>query len=332
MNHMFTLDTKITDLNVKEKNIRKVFFSMNIHKVATPEMMLEEAKSYALFFRESKGKFSAYIALHLLSTNRRLYYSHSDNPFFDDRMEEMEEEAYAFAESLGAMLDEIDFTKLSDAEQDRWIDEQEIFSKKTSPLDALSESQPIAQAQQAAQTVQQPSTQAQPESQAPSILPVSHAEQPVPAQPIAQVQPPTPVTPKVSTPTQPEQPASPAPSTPLVEQEQPTQQVQKPSLAERVSARVSPIPKTTRIQKPVPPPQTPLSQPETYIAQAAETSSQQAQQGQPPPARQQKEILQQAIKAGIVKPPKQTQSKETQPVCGGLRRDREALARLLTSF
>jgi hypothetical protein len=326
---MFTLDTNITDLNVKEKNICKVLFSMNIHKVATPEMMLEEAKSYALFFRESKGKFSAFIALHLLSTNRRLYYYYSDNPFFDDKMGEVEEEAFAFAESLGAMLDEIDFTKLSDAEQDRWIDEQEIFSQKTSVPEALSESKPIAQVQHAAQTILQPSTHTQPEPQARLVASVLHVEQPVPVQPIAHAQPSAPVMPNSATPVQPELPASPAPAAPVAAQEQPAPQVKKPTLAAGTTASVSPTPKVTKVEKPVPPPQTPLSQPETSFPQPAETPTMQSKQERPSPARKQ-EIKQQPLKADIAKPPKQ--GKETQPVSSGVRRDREALARLLTSF
>ncbi len=163
---MFTLDPKITELKVKEKNITKIFFSMNVHQVATPEMSLENARSYVLFFREGKGKVSAHIALHLLATDRKLYYSHSSNPFPEDDLEAIEDEARGFAEGLGAMLDELDFSKLSDAEQNNWIDSQDIFSNKpkseTRLADKPASMPPVAhQAQPApAQTTPQASKEA----------------------------------------------------------------------------------------------------------------------------------------------------------------------------
>ncbi len=56
-----------------EKNLVKAFFSMNNHQIATPEMMLEDARSYIMFFREPGGKLSAYIGLQLLATGRKLF-------------------------------------------------------------------------------------------------------------------------------------------------------------------------------------------------------------------------------------------------------------------
>jgi hypothetical protein len=124
---MFTVDPSITDLHLRERNLLKAYFSMNNHQVATPEMMLEEARSYILFVREPDGRLSAYIGLYLLTTDRRLYYSHASNPFPFPALHDIEEEALAFVEGLGAMLDEIDFTKLPVELRNKWIDKQEMF-------------------------------------------------------------------------------------------------------------------------------------------------------------------------------------------------------------
>jgi hypothetical protein len=121
---MFTVDPTITDLKVKEKSMLKVLFSMNTHQVATPEMNLEEVRSYVIFCHEGDGKVSAYIALHLLDTNRRLFYPYSSNPFPKENMDAVDEEARGFAEGLGAMLDEIDITKMTSEEKNHWIDDQ----------------------------------------------------------------------------------------------------------------------------------------------------------------------------------------------------------------
>jgi len=103
---------------------------MNNHQVATPEMMLEDARSYIMFFREQKGKISSYIGLHLLLTDRRLFYAHSSNPFSAHEMDAVEEEALGFAEGLGALLDELDLSKLSSEEKSKWFDAQDIFNPK----------------------------------------------------------------------------------------------------------------------------------------------------------------------------------------------------------
>lgn len=254
---MFTIDQNITDLNIKERNIVKVFLSMNIHQVATPEMVPEGARSYVFFFREGKKRLSAYIGLHFPQTDRKLFYVHSANPFLEDEMQNIEDEARNFAEDLGAMLDEIHLENMSDLEQDGWIDDQGIFSRKKQPETA---------------PVEQPPR--------PSVIAAAvPAVQPQPA----------------SAPGPPTAPAQPGPQT------LPSQAVVK-----------------EQQQAPVPAPVQQNDQ--TKAAQLAET------------ARKQQEIMQKAIKEGIAKPPKQTAKKEAPSSAGLVSRDREALARLLTSF
>jgi len=363
---------------VKEKNIHKVLFSMNIHQVATPEMMLEDARSYVLFFRENRGRLSAYIALHLMLTNRSLYYSYSGNPFLDKKMGTVEEEAVAFVESLGAMLDEIYFSKITDSEKELWINKQEIFSQKQSPETgsapkpvaqtklAVPVSQPVpqalpaqpashvkqeapapqsaAQAQATAPIPQQVSTPAQPVPQALPAQPASHVKQEAPApQSAAQAQATAPIPQQVST------PAQPVPQAPLAQprqnlmhelraaipQQQPVQPLTTPGM-------VSPLPLTSKVQN--------LQRlirhnlhnqlkmlrmrgMNRFISNKTAPSVQQLKvQEQQSTLMRQQDIMQEAIKAHIAKPPKQSQSTESQKVTDVVKRDREALARLMSSF
>jgi len=331
---MFTIDPQITDLLVKEKNIYKVLFSMNIHQVATPEMMLEDARSYVCFFRENKGTLSAYIAIHLLMTNRSLYYSYSDNPFPYKNLDAVEEEAVAFAEILGAMLDEIDFTKITDSEKKRWIEEQEIFSQKQSPE---------------TRSVPQPDTHKKPVVSEPQVerrtLPVQPTarviQEPHELQLTKQDQLTTPVTQQDAAAVQQESQALTAQSskdrlqeTIEITSKQPVQTVSTPET-------VSHVPPASKGQKSA----------TDYKAESSQLADEVAHEGQktmpqeqPPPMQrskmqnqqstptQQQEILQETIKANIAKPPKKAQSRESQPITNVVRRDREAFARLLSSF
>jgi len=155
---MFNIDTTINERTLREKNLIKAFFSMNNHQVATPEMILEEARSYVLFARETGGGLSSFIGIHLLHTGRKLFYSCGANPFADSEMGAVEEEALIFAEGLGAMLDVVDISLLSDDEKERWLDTQDIFSVKPEPPAAAPQEQPAAQPapEQAAPQLQTP--------------------------------------------------------------------------------------------------------------------------------------------------------------------------------
>jgi hypothetical protein len=270
---------------------------MNVHQVATPEMILEEAKSYIIFFREPAGLVSAYIALYLTVTNRRLYYVHSLNPFPERDMGMIEQEALEFAEGLGAMLDEKDFTRMSMEERKSWVDAQEIFSPKA-------ESAPSPEPSPAA---------------APSPTPAQEAAPPVVSPPPAQ--------PVTAAPKEPA-PAAPPAQTAPVQQEQPVQQVPAQPVPQ---AQPAPRPHPREDAEHVSPPEpADLHEQKTQNRKAAAASRHAAPSAEA--ARKRQEIMQKAIKEGIAKPPKQPPSSSPAPSAGVVSRDREALARLLTSF
>ena len=266
---MFSVDPNITDLKVKEKSLLKVLFSMNTHQVATPEMSLEEARSYVIFCQEGGGRISAYIGLHLLATNRRLFYPHSSNPFPESFLNSADEEARSFAEGLGAVLDEIDITKMSSDERDHWIDDQAIFNLKKQ-IEAKPAETPSAQVTAADQALE-------PAARTVSVAPAAQAQSAVQPQE-ADVQ------------------AAPASGVPIPPAPESPQQ-----------ALVQPVPS----HRPVP---------------ASPQADQQVS------AKRQEEIVQQAIRADVVKVPKTQQKKESQSASGIVSRDKEALARLLSSF
>jgi hypothetical protein len=271
---MFTIDQEKTVEELREKKLFKVFSSMNNHQVATPDTSLEEARSYVLIFREGKNKLSVYIGLHLLSTDRKLFYAHSENPFSEDGLEDVETEARNFAEDLGAMLDEVDFENMSDSERDDWMENQSIFSEKKPP------------------EPESPEQSAQPEA---AVAAPAETSTPVP---VSDVQPPVAEKPPV-----PEVPTFVAPE-PAEVYEQPVSQPQ-------------------RAETPDMPQDAPGSAP-----------FQQSEQTRSAPlaaAKRRQEITQKAT-AGIAKAVKQTAKKELPSADGVVGRDREALARLLTSF
>jgi hypothetical protein len=288
---MFNINADIEDLKIRERTLVKAFFSMNNHPVATPGGMSEEGRSYVVFFRETGGNMSAYIAIYLLLSGKKLFYSHSSNPFPERELGSVEEEAISFAEGLGAMLDEVHLTKMTAEEKARWIDEQGIFApplKKTAA--------PAAPA----------------------------ATPPAPAA----VAPPAPAPPAPAP--APQQPQSPPAAPTQVAQQQPVQA--QPAPTQKVQQPVAPVPPAAAAPAaaaaPKPSP-TPRKQPAEKALE--ETLREETSAAQTPASKDRLEIIQESIKAGIVKPPKQVK-KEKQSATGVVSREREALARLLASF
>jgi len=356
---MFTIDPNITDLNIREKNMVKVFFSINNHQVATPEMMLEEAQSYIMFFRESDGKSSSYIGLHLLLTGRKLFYAHSSNPFVEGEMDSVEEEALSFVEGLGALVDEVDFTTMSAEEKQTWIDTQSIFSQKQEAASAVEAQDggtspdtvfPVEETPQAPVPAAEPVPQVQqaPQAPAPAAEPVPQAQQapqaPVPAaEPVPQVQqaPQAPASAKEPTP---EPSQVPPAALPVTEMPQHTtafearQALIAPS--QETSGREATVPARPAGHGDQPPlpqaaqqpsPKAPLVAPDEARVQPAARATG-VKTAPAITSKRKQDIMQKAIKAGTVKPPKPSIKQEAQAAAGVVSRDREALARLLTSF
>jgi len=250
---MFTADPKITDLKVRDRNVFKVFYSMNIQQVTTPEMSVEDARCYIFYFQEG-SQFSAYVGLYLPRLDKRIFYPHSSNPFPAGSLSDIKNEANEFADTMGFLLDEINIKKMSVEDRNRWLDEQDIFNLKRQP-----ESKPAPQPET-------PSAVAAPRAASSAIPDKATAPLPEPGP-----QPKAPSREETAASTQPAQ----AVSAPVV-----------PARATGVPAAVSP-----------------------YDA-----------------------VLQQAISAGVVKPPKQPAKKDVRPGAVFISRDKEALARLLSSF
>lgn len=325
---MFIIDTDIKDLKVRERNMVKAFFSMNNHQVATPEMMSEEARSYIIFFREADGKMSAYIGIHLLLTGRKLFYSHTSNPFFERDLSSVEEDARSFAEGLGAMLDEVSLSTMSRDAKEHWIDSQNIFDpehEKSVVPAALATS---SQAPSVAETlsISQQHLQLQPVPPAQNIG-QSPQTQPIPASAMTQ-------------PSQSQQvQAATVPLAPTDQLSPQKQQSQQQSVLQRISSEPI-IPDAKKIT----PALAPLANLQQQAEKAAPSQHSEEESREFPkqantktvPAstlpKEQLNIIQEAIKAGIVKPKKPTMKKDVQAATGVVSRDREALARLLASF
>ena len=203
---MFTTDTTIVDLRIKERNLYKAIFSMNLHQIATPGLGVEDSRCYIFFFREG-DKLSAYIVLYMPSSGRQLYYSYSSNPFPEADLPMVEDVARAFGEDMGFSLDEKSFASSSTTEKNLWIDEQPLFELKAPEETAVSVPSAKTTTEPAAEQPAIPAAvdqgmHASTETPAPPVAqtaPSASESRPVPAAPAAQPTPAAPAVPQSQT-------------------------------------------------------------------------------------------------------------------------------------
>jgi len=332
---MFTIDPDITDVQLKEKDLVKVIFSINTHDVATPEMAHERASSYVIFVREGKARLSAYVGLFLLTTERKLFYKHSSNPFLSEEVQGVEDEARSFVEDLGALLDEIDLTKMSESDKELWIYEQSIFSEKKHQApepepDVPSETNEQSSAQEGA-SAEQPQ-QAAPESPASPVQPGPVVPVPEPAaapvQPAPVVHAAPPVLEPATASVQPAQVVQPSPA--LASVAAPTLPVQT------VQPAPAPESMAAQTQEAVAPAAPVVSEPPAQISQSQQASLEVLDADKAAllaeSAKKRHDIIQKSVQTHNAKMLKQPPKKEPLSPTSVVSRDREALSRLLTSF
>ncbi len=283
---MFTITHSLTDLKVKERNIYKMLYSMNSPQVATPELSVEEARCYVLFFSEGPN-LSAYIGLYLPRIDRKIFYAYSSNPFPFEAAPDVEFEATGFAEDMGFLLDEISVSGMPADDRNRWIEEQYIFGYKKPDTEddivtvttaekvksALTEKEEArkaqAKAEQAAQAA--PAKPVEP-SPAPKVEPVPHLEEPVlhpePVKPQPQAQPQQQAVPQA----QPQPPVQPQPQAQPPQQPYPPYQQPVPQQGHPLQPQYpqQQFPQQGQQYPPLQPygqPQQPYGQPQQYVQQ-----------------------------------------------------------------
>lgn len=372
---MFGINDAITDLKIKERTIFKILYSMNSHPVSMPGYAGEEARCYILLFSEGPN-LSSFIGFYLSRVDRKFFYSYSSNPFPFEAAKDVEEEARAFADDMGFLLDEINVSGMAADDRNQWIEEQFIFGyRKPEIVEGGNESpmrEPDAPEKTGVTGQPPPAMQAakpQPEipvqemfievipaaPQAPEPPPALQPFQPAPHQ-LPQQQPgqppqgypayPPDLPPQQPAPGYPpEQQAYPPAYPPYPPAQQPTPE--RPPETMTPMDRLEPPepdhpenlpPKPS--QKPAPPlrgpvkkkavPQTAPARP-APVARAAEALPDELEYDAP--EARPRSLFEEAIKEGVVKPPR---PKPAKPAVHGpngvVSRDKEALARLLASF
>ena len=130
---MFDLDPSLDRIPVSSDAIERVAWSLNLTAVAGTDFAGGEARAYAVTGAVGGGRSVCYVCLYVQSMDRAQVYRHRANPYPAAEGEAHEEEALAFLEDLGFILESIHYRCWSSRERQEWFAKQPPFHARQAP-------------------------------------------------------------------------------------------------------------------------------------------------------------------------------------------------------
>ncbi len=130
---MFDLDPSLDRIPISPDALERVAWSLNLTAVAGTDFAGAEARAYAVAGAAGDGRSVCYVCLYVQSMDRAQVYRHRANPFPAAEGEAHEEEALAFLEDLGFILETIDYRGWNSRERQDWFDKQPPFHVRRPP-------------------------------------------------------------------------------------------------------------------------------------------------------------------------------------------------------
>jgi hypothetical protein len=115
---VFKPDPTITWVPALREQVVAVVESINQPQVSIPGKAPQQVSGHLVGIRNGNGSFSIYVALHLPKVGENVVYVHDQRQLGGDAYREIEVEGVQFLESMGFMLDDLNFRNLAAAAQD----------------------------------------------------------------------------------------------------------------------------------------------------------------------------------------------------------------------
>ncbi len=125
---MFVIDQRLRGLPASRDQVVSVFQSINQPHLAVPGKQAGPAQAYILGLRGSSG-LSVFVYLFLAETLDCAVYVPERRNLTPEAYGEAEADAHAFVESMGFMMDNLNFRALPVADQDALMRSLPVFQK-----------------------------------------------------------------------------------------------------------------------------------------------------------------------------------------------------------
>lgn len=126
---MFTIDERLRGLPAVKEQVVALYESLNQPHLAVPGRQAGPARAYILGLRGPQG-FAVFVYLFMPESGQCAVYVPSNRAVASERYQEEEGEALGFVESMGFIMDNLNFRGRSQPEQDELIGALPLFQRE----------------------------------------------------------------------------------------------------------------------------------------------------------------------------------------------------------
>jgi hypothetical protein len=129
----FKPEPSITWIPASREQVVAIVESINQPQVSVPGKAPQQVTGHLCGIRNANGSFSIYVALHLPKTGENVVYVHGRSTLGVDEYRDVEVEGLQFLESMGFMLDNLNFRNLAPEVQEATLKRIPLFSQTRPP-------------------------------------------------------------------------------------------------------------------------------------------------------------------------------------------------------
>jgi hypothetical protein len=119
---MFSVDSRLHHLSAQRSNVIALYASLNAPHIGVPGKTAQEAQAFIVSIRNASGNFAVFVTLYLTKTHELIHYTDSDQPDVPkEGYLDAEADAVGFVESMGFMLDNLNYRALPADQQDNLL-------------------------------------------------------------------------------------------------------------------------------------------------------------------------------------------------------------------
>ena len=130
---MFQPDPSIAFIQATREQVVALIESINQPQVSIPGKSPQGVQGYLCGMRNANGSFSILVALFLPKSGENVVYVHDKKQVALEEYREVEIEGLHFLESMGFMLDNLNFRNMAPALQDGTLKRVPLFSQPRRP-------------------------------------------------------------------------------------------------------------------------------------------------------------------------------------------------------
>jgi hypothetical protein len=129
---MFRPEPRIPYLPVSREQVSALIEGINQPQIQIPGRAAQPAVGHLCSVKNGNGTCSVYVSLHLPASGENVVYVHDPHELTPDAYAEAEHEGLSFLESMGFMLDDLQFRKLAPQAQDETLRRIPLFTAPAS--------------------------------------------------------------------------------------------------------------------------------------------------------------------------------------------------------